>query len=237
MLLAQGSSQEVKRSVKNWWLFVVLGIFFIIGGIWVMTTPLESYITLAIFFSVMIFVNGIFDIVFSISNSNMLKGWGWHLAGGILEVLMGIVLMIHPGLTMAILPLMLGFWLMFGAVSTISGAFDLKSYYVKGWGWVLVLGILLMIFSFMVIANPIFGAKSIVIMTSIAIIIYGVSYITIGLQLKKVKDVAGDVKKAVISNFDEVRKEVLAAIEATGSDQTSKEKIRKKLDSFKDSLS
>ena len=92
-----GILKEVKRTVKNWWLFVVLGIFFIIGGIWVMTTPLETYITLAIIFSVMIFVNGIFDVVFSISNSKIINGWGWYLAGGILEILLGIVLMNYPG--------------------------------------------------------------------------------------------------------------------------------------------
>jgi len=73
-------------------------------------------------------------------------------------------------ISMNILPLILGIWLMFGAVSTIFGAFDLKSYYIKGWGWILVLGILLMIFSFMAIADPIFGSGTIVIFTRIAII-------------------------------------------------------------------
>ena len=133
-----GILKQVKRSIKHWWLFVLLGVFLVIGGIWCMMTPLESYITLAIFFSVMVFVNGVFDVAFSLANSKVLKGWGWHLAGGVFETLIGVVLMIHPALTMSILPLMLGFWLMFGAVSTISGSFDLRSYKIKGWGWMLL---------------------------------------------------------------------------------------------------
>ena len=229
--------KEIKRTVKNWWIFLILGIFLVICGVWVMMTPLESYITLAIFFSVMVFVNGIFDIAFSISNSKMLKGWGWHLAGGILETLLGVILMIHPALTMNILPLMLGFWLMFGAVSIISGAFDLKSYKIKGWGWLLVLGILIMIFSFMVIGNPIFGSGTIVIMTSIAIVAYGFSYITFGLQLKKVKDFPGDMKDAVINNLDDLKKQVLTALEEAKDDTAGQAEIKKKFDSFKDSLS
>lgn len=232
-----GLLKEVKRSVKNWWLFLIMGIFMIIGGIYVMFIPLESYITLSIFFAAMVFVNGIFDIAFSISNYKVLKGWGWHLAGGILETLMGIVLMIHPGLTMAILPLMLGFWLMFGAVSTISGAFDLKSYYVKGWGWVLVLGILLMIFSFMVIANPIFGSGTIVIMTSLAIVSYGISYVTIGIQLRKVKIAAGNIKEAIISNLDDLKNQVIASIQDARENEATSEEVGKKFDSFKDSVS
>ncbi len=89
--------KEVKQTVKNWWLFAILGILLIIGGIYVITVPVESYVTLSIFFSVMIFVNGIFDVVFSISNSKIINGWGWYLAGGILEILLGIVLMNYPG--------------------------------------------------------------------------------------------------------------------------------------------
>jgi uncharacterized membrane protein HdeD (DUF308 family) len=229
--------KEVKRTVKNWWIFLILGILLVISAIWVMMTPIESYITLAIFFSVIVFVNGIFDIVFSISNSKMLKGWGWHLAGGILETLLGVILMIHPALTMNILPLMLGFWLMFGAVSIISGAFDLKSYKIKGWGWMLVLGIILMIFSFMVIGNPIFGSGTIVIMTSIAIFAYGISYITFAIQLKKVKDFPGDLKNAVVNNLDDLKKQVLTALEEAKDDAAGQAEIKKKFDSFKDSLS
>ena len=232
-----GILKQVKRSIKHWWLFVLLGVFLIIGGIWCLMTPLESYITLAIFFSAMVFVNGVFDVAFSLANSKVLKGWGWHLAGGVFETLIGIVLMIHPALTMSILPLMLGFWLMFGAVSTISGSFDLRSYNIKGWGWMLVLGILLMFFSFLVLANPLLGSVVIVYMISFAIISYGVSYIVFGLQLKKVKDFAGDVKENMAGNIEHLKKEVIAAIESASDGKVNAQDIKKKFDEFKASMS
>ena len=101
----------------------------------------------------------------------------------------------------------------------------------------LVLGILLLIFSFMVIAHPIFGSGIIVIMTGLAILCYGVSYIVFGLQLKKVKGAAGDIKKAVLSNFDNLKEEVLKAIQDAKDEKSGSEEVRKKLDSFKESLS
>lgn len=228
--------KNLKRTVKYWWLFPVLGVFLIIGGIWVMVTPVESYVTLAILFSAMVFVNGIFDIIVSISNRDVLKGWGWHLTGGVLEVLMGIVLMAHPGLTMDILPLMLGFWLMFGSVSTISAAFDLRSYRIKGWGWILVLGILLMISSFIILLNPIFGSRVIVFMTSFAIISYGVAYIAFGMKLKNVKDFVGDIKDVFAKNLDDLKSQVLAAMKGTADQAASMEEISKKFDDYKDNL-
>jgi uncharacterized membrane protein HdeD (DUF308 family) len=229
--------KQVKQTVKNWWLFVILGILLIAAGIYVMTVPVESYITLSIFLSIMVLVNGIFDIIFAISNRQLLKGWGWYLSGGILQVILGYVLMNHPGITMLVLPLILGFWLMFGAVKIISGAFDLKSYSIKGWGWVLALGVLQMLFSFLVIADPIFGSGTIVILTSLAIIFYGLSYVMFGIQLKKVKDFAGDVKKVVSSSLEGLKQEVLAAIAEAKENQTATEDVGKKFDSFKESLS
>jgi hypothetical protein len=102
---------------------------------------------------------------------------------------------------------------------------------------VLALGILLMIFSFMVIADPIFGSKTIVLFTSLAIITYGVSYIIFGIQLKKVKDIAGDIKQSVVDNLDSLKNQVLTLIEDSKENQPTTEDIRKKFDSFKDSIS
>ena len=62
-----GSAQA---AVKNWWISILVGILYIFSGIWVMRTPLESYVSLSIIFSVFIFVSGIFQIVFSISSRN-----------------------------------------------------------------------------------------------------------------------------------------------------------------------
>ncbi len=201
-----------------------------------MMTPEESYVTLAIFFSIMVFLNGVTDSAFSISNSDLIKGWGWHLAGGVLELLLGIFLMIYPEVSMQVLPLVLGFWLMFGAVSVISASFDLKSYRIPGWGWLLFLGIILLISSFLILVNPIVGSGVLVVMTSIALITYGFSYVIFSLKLKKVKDFAGDVKKFFKEDLDRLKKEVMAAYEQAQDEASGKEEVNKKFDSFNESL-
>ena len=231
-----GFIKNAKRTIKNWWLFVILGILLILTGIWVIRTPVESYVSLAILFSIMVFVNGIIDIAFSISNSEYIKGWGWKLAGGILEMLLGVFLMIYPEVSIEVLPLVLGFWLLFGAVSVISGAFDLKSYRIQGWGWMLFLGILLLISSFIILVNPVVGSSVIVVMTSIALITYGVSYIMLGLKLKKVKDFASDLKHAFRDDLERLKKEVIAAYEQAGDQSAGQEAVNKKFDSFKESI-
>ena len=178
-----GSAQA---AVKNWWISILVGILYIFAGVWVMRTPLESYVSLSIIFSVFIFVSGIFQIAFSISSRNEIKGWGWYLAGGILDLIIGILLMTHPLMTMAILPLYVGFWLLFQSIMAIGLSFQFKSAEVPRWGWLLFWSVITLLFSFLLLANPIFAGLSIVYMTAMALLTAGVFRIFLGFDLKKV---------------------------------------------------
>ncbi|WP_200859806.1 hypothetical protein [Winogradskyella psychrotolerans] len=39
---------------KNWWLSILIGLVYIILGVWVFRTPLASYISLSVIFSIFI---------------------------------------------------------------------------------------------------------------------------------------------------------------------------------------
>ena len=77
------------RSTKHWYLPLLIGLFYVLVGVYVVTRPLAAYGALVILFSISFLVSGILKIWFSTANRNILKGWGWHLAGGLLSVLLG----------------------------------------------------------------------------------------------------------------------------------------------------
>ncbi len=178
---------SVQSAVKNWWISLLIGILYIIAGVWVFQTPLASYVSLSIVFSVFIFVSGIFQIVFAISSKQDIEGWGWYLAGGILDLLIGLLLITHPLMTMAILPFYIGFWLLFQGFMAIGLSFQFKSADLPNWGWLLFLGILTLLFSFLLLANPIFAGLSIVYMTALAFVCAGIFRIFLAFDLKKIK--------------------------------------------------
>lgn len=184
---------SAKKSIKNWWISILVGILYILAGVWVMRTPLESYISLSIIFSVFIFISGIFQIVFSISNKDEMNGWGWYLTGGILDLIIGILLITHPLMTMAILPLYIGFWLLFQSILSIGLSFQLKSAGVPRWGWLLFWSIVTLLFSFLLLANPIFAGLSIVYMTAFALITAGIFRIFLGIDLKRIGKTLKDI--------------------------------------------
>ena len=120
--------KEIRTDNKNWWVLLLLGIIFIGMGAFVFANPLESYVTLAVFFAASMLVSGIFQFWFAIANKDEISGWGWQLALGIIEFFIGIILIFNMGLTIAILPFYVGFWLLFRSFALIGFSFELKSY-------------------------------------------------------------------------------------------------------------
>ena len=69
---------EIQHSVKNWWTSLLLGVVYIIVALWLMFSPLSSYVALSIVFSVSMLISGILEIIFALSNKKGVPSWGWY---------------------------------------------------------------------------------------------------------------------------------------------------------------
>lgn len=219
-------SQTVS-TIKNWWLFLISGALFIAGSMYVLQTPKESYVALSWLFSILILINGLSNTFFSIANREYLKGWGWYLASGLFEILFGIMLLNYPGVSMLILPLFVGFWLLFRGIQTISGALELKEFGILNWGWIMLLGVAITIFATFMVLFPLFGFYNIIYLTFIALLLAGVANIMIALKLKKIKsktiDKVDAFKKEIKNSFKNLKKEIIMAYEE--APEADKQKI------------
>ena len=163
-----------------------MGLLYIFLGIWILSTPLESYVSLSLIFSAFIVLSGIFWIALSISVNENLPGWGWFLVGGILELVIGTLLIMYPAVSITILPLFIGFWLLFGGIMGIGSSLQYKSLGGTNWGWLLVLGMLTVLFSILLLANPVFAGISIVFMTSLSLIALGIYRVVFAFNLRRI---------------------------------------------------
>ena len=218
-------SKSVK-TIKNWWVFTLTGILFILGAGYVLYAPKESYVALTWLFSILITANGLSGIYFSVSNRKYLDGWGWYLTGGILELIFGIALLSYPEMSMIIFPIYTGFWLLFRGIQTIAASFDLKQYGVLDWGWIMLFGVMItMIGSFMVMF-PIFGFFNIIYLASLGLFILGVSNISFSLKLKKIKSLTLDkvtqFKKEVKKEFKNLKAEIVRAYDNASEEDKNK---------------
>ncbi|GLU56927.1 HdeD family acid-resistance protein [Dyadobacter frigoris] len=172
---------QAPYTIKPGWISFLLGFLFILIGIWVLITPAESYLALSVIFSITFLVNGIFEI-FSAASSQKSSNRGWVLAGGIFDLLLGIMLISNPLITAGILPFYVGFGLMFRSMMAIGVSFQFSG--IKGWGWLLFLGIGGLIFSFMLLRNPVFAGMTIVTFTGLAFLVIGIFRLVLGFKFK-----------------------------------------------------
>lgn len=181
---------SVKQAVKYWWVSPIIGIIAIILGVWCLANPGATLEVLGALFIAAFLVSGLFEIVFAISNRNNINGWGWTLASGIIDILFGFLLLAIPLGTIAVLLFFVGFWIMFQSIWGIGSAIELQRSGIKGWGWILALGILGLILSFILIVNPVFAAGFIIYLFAITLLFYGIMRIYYGLRLRSIhKDI------------------------------------------------
>lgn len=177
--------ESTGRAVRNWWLLLLLGIAVFITGIFIFTYPGASYVALALTFAVLILVAGVVNIALATTNSNAAVGRGWLLAGGIMELLIGLMLMIYPSVSAATLPFFLAFWLMFRSLGLIGTGSDLMSLKVPGGLWTIIVGSLLLLCSVLILVHPVlFGVEAVVIWVGISFLMAGISLSVLAFELK-----------------------------------------------------
>ncbi|MDE1193122.1 MAG: DUF308 domain-containing protein [Arachidicoccus sp.] len=175
-------------AVRYWYLPLIIGIIFILTGFWIFWTPLEAYLGLSFIFSFSFLVSGIIEITYYITNRHATKNWGWGLAAGIIDLLFGIWLISSPLVSLQLLPFFVGLILLLRSSTAIAVALDLRGLNSSWWGWIMFFGILGIIFSFIIIWNPLIGGMTIIIWTALTFITVGIYRILLAFELKKIKD-------------------------------------------------
>jgi uncharacterized membrane protein HdeD (DUF308 family) len=200
--------KTVRNAVKHWYLPLIAGIVFVAVGIWVFATPAESYVALSIVFSISFLVNGIFETYFSIANKDELENWGWSLALGIMSLIVGFILILHPSISLTTLPIFVGFVVLYRSIMAVSFSLDLKNYGIIEWGSLMVIGILGILLGFILIWNPVFAGLSLVVWTGLAFIVSGVYSIYFSLKLKKLSELPEKISSQLKTKWQEVQSEI-----------------------------
>jgi len=186
--MAQGNSGVIKKSISCWWFFLLTGFILAGTGIWMFVWPIETYLSLSIFFAFSILFTGVFEAAYAVLTRKSIDGWGWGwtLASGIMDIFIGIYLVVYPSITMQVLPLILGFWLLFKGFSAIGFALDMKSYEAGNWGVLLALAIIIIFLGCMVLAVPAFGILNIIVWTAFSFVAAGIFRILLALKLRNI---------------------------------------------------
>ena len=170
---------SVDRSLRHWWVFLLRGILFILVGIYMICSPASSYAALGFMFGLVIFIAGISELL-HVYHDRSSKNRGWHLFLGIVDLILGLVLMGHISASVTILRIIVGVWFLFRGLSLLSFSGFFKKSIMLAVG-----GIITIIFGALILFNAGFGAMTIVLFTAIAFIFTGVFNVVLGLGMKR----------------------------------------------------
>ena len=177
--------ERSKQAVRYWWLLLLIGLALLVLGILVFVYPAQSYASLAVIFGWVILASGILEVVLSASNDHFVTGRGWMLAGGIIQIILGLILVFNVALSAVTLPIVLGFWLLFRAFSTIGLGGDMRAMGVAGAGWTIAGGVVMMLCALWMLFRPlVFGTAFVVAWLGIGLLVAGASAMALSFQLR-----------------------------------------------------
>lgn len=173
-------------AIRYWWLMLVVGIAIFAMGIAVFIYPVQSYLGMTMLFGWLIMFSGVAQIVISSMNRHVVTSRGWMLFGGIIEVILGIILIFSIWFSATTLPMFLGFWLLFKSFSILGLGSDMSSMGMVSSGWAVFVAIMLMIVSLIILVQPlIFGIEAVVIWVAVSLVFAGISVSLFALQLRR----------------------------------------------------
>ncbi len=183
----------VARAIKHWWLMLIAGLLCIALGVAVFVFPLTSYVTLAILFGALMLLVGVVQLIIASSSSNYLAQRGYMIVGGILDVILGVFLCIYPDITMFMLPIIMGIWMMYHSFMLISFGGDMDTFKLGGGGMVIMGGVLLLLLSIMVILNPFsVGMATVIVLAGVGLLIMGSLLCTLSFKMKNIDKIMED---------------------------------------------
>jgi uncharacterized membrane protein HdeD (DUF308 family) len=168
---------------RHWWVPVIRGVAAIIFGILAFVYPGLTVAILVIFFGAWILVDGIFRVIGAIGGRATDPEWGWHLVIGLLGIMIGFLTFHWPGMTALALVIYIAAWALMIGATEIAVAIKLRRE-IKGEWFLILMGLLSILFAFMLLWNPIPGALALVWLIGAYAIAFGILGVIFGFRLR-----------------------------------------------------
>ena len=175
----------MKEILKYWWMVLLKGIILIILAFFVFQHPADALVGLALYLGISLFIIGILLIGFALSVRKVDDNWGWRLAEGILDLIFAFVLLSNPEVTAAVFPFVVGFWMMVYGVMLFSGSFRLKKDGDANWWMSLLIGILTILFGYLITSNLMAGAIAVTTWMGLGFLLAGILNVAGSFKMKK----------------------------------------------------
>ncbi len=167
---------------KNWWLFLVRGIFGVIFGLLAFLFPGPTMLSLVLLFSAYMLVDGIAGIVSAVRAMRRKDEWGLLIFEGLLNIAVGVAAFIWPGLTVLAFVFMVGAWAIISGALMMAAGFRLKLDH--GRWWMVLGGLLSLVYGALLVAMPLIGAVVLTWWMGAYAMAFGIALVVLAFKLR-----------------------------------------------------
>ncbi|MBD5191310.1 MAG: hypothetical protein HDS58_01020 [Barnesiella sp.] len=156
---------------KAWWVVLIVGVLLILSGFAYWFWPAAGYAVASQLFGWLLILFGVVQLCVS-AGVNKPRGWGWLLAGGVINIFIGFMLVRSVILAEVVFPYFLAIVFVYWGIAALIAAVNNRAR--RYWWLQMVNGVLLMIIGFFFIeAGYIQDLAMVSFLTALAFIYWG----------------------------------------------------------------
>jgi uncharacterized membrane protein HdeD (DUF308 family) len=179
------ASTDATRAVKAlWWLVLIRGVLAVIFGLYALFSPASALLALVFVYGFYAIFDGVTALVVGFRHRGT-SHWGWHIVQGVVSVLAGLVALFWPGLTALVLVLIIAAWSIVLGATEIVEAFTARRHGSSSWVWLLIGGIVGILFGIVLIASPAAGALTLLWVIGAFALVLGVVHVVWAFRLRR----------------------------------------------------
>jgi uncharacterized membrane protein HdeD (DUF308 family) len=165
----------------SWLATLILGVLTLILGIIVSFHPSGSLNVIAVLIGILMILSGIFHLIRVFDRDERHRIWAG--LAGLLSIVIGVILIRHLHLTVALIGLIIGItWIVQGLTALIGG---LAGGVQEGRAWWIAFGVISVIAGIVVVSAPVTSVNALAVLLGIWFIIMGIFEIVAGFLLRR----------------------------------------------------
>ena len=177
------SNPATQTLAQNWWLFTLRGVLGIIFGCVALIIPGPTMLSLVIFFSAYMLVDGIFGIISAVRAIRRKQDrWGLLIFEGLLNIVVGVGALLWPGLTVVMFVWLIAAWAIVSGGLMMATGFQLNIDH--GRWWLVLGGLLSLAYGVLLIVTPLIGAIVLTWWLGAYAFVFGVALVVFSFKLR-----------------------------------------------------
>ncbi|KLV08893.1 membrane protein [Photobacterium aquae] len=171
---------------KSWKWFVIVGILVSLAGIAAMSLPVMAGVTITTIVGAIFLFSGLVQAYHTFS----ITPWSiklWYVLGAVFYIVGGLFILFKPLAGLVTITMLMVLVMIFNGITRM--VFGISHRSLSGSGWVIVSGListLIGFYFFSLLNDPEFSLSLLGVFVGVSLLFEGVSFVFLGLQLKKV---------------------------------------------------